>query len=101
MEITVQAGQSIFDICLENFGNLDYLLDICKDNNISISDALYTKQKITINNEGLGNQKIKDFFKLNNIKPNNDFVNIQKSVNFAFEDINNFVFEDSNNFIFD
>jgi len=73
------------------------------DNNISISDQLETKQQLIINNKGLGNQEIKDYYSLNSIKPNNDFVNVQKIVNFVFDDEgNNFIFDDEgNNFIFD
>lgn len=98
----VQEKQSIFDICLAGFGQLDNLVQICIDNNISLSTALETKQDIIINNDGIGSEKIKSFYTLNNIKPNNNFVDVQKSVNFVFDgDGNEFLFDgEGNEFIF-
>lgn len=103
MTVTVQEGQGIIDIVLQSFGELDYLVQVSNDNGIAISEALTVKQQLVINNEGLGNQKIKDFFTLNNIKPNNDFEDIQKSVNFVFDgNEENFVFDgDGENFVLD
>ena len=102
MIVVVQEKQSIFDIALQEFGRLDDLVQICIDNNISISTALTTKQELIINNEGIGNEKVKDFYSLNNIKPNNNFVDVQKSVNFVFDgEGNDFIFDgEGNEFIF-
>jgi len=101
MIVRVQTKQSIFDITLQSFGQLDNLVQVCKDNNISISEELEVKQQLIINSEKEGNQKIKDFYLLNSVKPNNDFVNIQKRVNFVFESGDNFILENGNNIIFD
>ena len=34
MILTAQAGQSMYDLCLQAYGNLDYLVKLCIDNNI-------------------------------------------------------------------
>ncbi|GAG76978.1 unnamed protein product, partial [marine sediment metagenome] len=51
--------QSIFDIVAECFGTLDNLIDVIKDNRISLSANLQVNTELIINSEGLGDADIK------------------------------------------
>lgn len=47
-----EEGQSVYDICLNVYNSLDYLVKLMKDNNISsIDDALYSGQTFVYNDE--------------------------------------------------
>jgi hypothetical protein len=52
--------QSIFDITAENFGTLDNLIDVIRDNRISLSDNLLVNTELAINSENLGDADIKN-----------------------------------------
>jgi len=51
--------QSIFDITGENFGTLDNLIEVCKDNQLALSDYLRPNTSLEINNTDLGEKDIK------------------------------------------
>jgi len=55
----VKSGQTILDVVGQNFGNLEYLVAFCRDNGLSLSDALTAGQEVDINNEDLGDEYIK------------------------------------------
>jgi len=69
-----REGQSIFDIVAENFGTLDNLIDVVKDNQISLSGNLQVNTEIVINNEGLGNADIKKSILNQKLEFNNKYV---------------------------
>lgn len=66
MEITVQAGQSLYDIVLQYYGSLDFYLTMVQENNLDIDSTLTVGQKLTVSNELIGDARIKD--KFNKIK---------------------------------
>jgi hypothetical protein len=66
MEITVQAGQSLYDIVLQYYGSLDFYLTMVQENNLDIDSTLTVGQKLTVSNELIGDARIKD--KYNKIK---------------------------------
>ena len=72
MKVTVKNKQSLFDISVENYGNMDSIVDICNINGISISDILETNQSLTVNNENKGDQEIKDKILTQKLSFNND-----------------------------
>lgn len=92
--IIVQEGQTINDISIQEFGSVEYVATICKDNDVGVNDDLAGLELI-INSDNIGNEKVKDFMLLNKIYPNNDFDNIEEIINFVFEDDENFVYEDA------
>lgn len=51
--------QSIFDLTAENFGTLDNLIDVIRDNRISLSANIQPNQEFIINSEGLGDADVK------------------------------------------
>jgi len=68
----VFSGQSIWDIALEQFGDIEYSVDLINDNNLNFNSKLQSSQEITINNSNSGNNDIKNFYKFKGLKLNND-----------------------------
>lgn len=68
----VIEGQSIYDITIERYGTLEEIFEIIKTNGFTFNTLLNSGQKLNISNFGLGDEEIKDYYKRNNIKPNND-----------------------------
>ena len=66
MEITVQAGQNLYDIVLQYYGSLDFYLTMVQENNLDIDSTVTVGQKLTVSNELIGDARIKD--KYNKIK---------------------------------
>jgi len=67
----IRNKQSLFDITVQNFGRMDELINVSRDNNLSISEYIETKQEIQIGNYE-GNIKIKNAIALQNLTFNND-----------------------------
>ena len=68
----VQEGQNVFDICMQEFGDLELIWDeIIVPNKLTINSNLGGDLDLSINNVGKGNETIKDFFSVNNIILNN------------------------------
>jgi len=72
MIVTVKDKQSLFDITIEEFGQIDNITEVSNNNNLSISEFLELKQKLIINNENKGNQEIKDKIITQELSFNND-----------------------------
>lgn len=66
MEITVQAGQNLYDIVLQYYGSLDFYLTMVQENNLDIDSTVTVGQKLTVSNELIGDARIKE--KYNKIK---------------------------------
>lgn len=69
---SVGQGQSIFDITLERFGTIEEVFEIIDSNGFTFNTLLNSGQQLNISNFGKGNEDIKDFYKRDNIRPNND-----------------------------
>ena len=69
---SVKEGQSIFDITLERYGNIDEIFEIIETNGFTLNTLLNSGQILNVSNFGKGDEEIKDYYKQNNIKPNND-----------------------------
>lgn len=53
------TGQSLYDICLNVYGSLDYLLKLMLDNNVAtLSDIPFAKQQFVYNTTLVANQQI-------------------------------------------
>jgi hypothetical protein len=66
MQITVQAGQNLYDVVLQYYGSLDFYLTMVQENNLDIDSTVTVGQKLTVSNELIGDARIKD--KYNKIK---------------------------------
>ena len=62
MIYTVKNNQSILDIALQKFGNLEYLFEILSDNNLDINQQLSSGMELSINPVGKGDETIKKYF---------------------------------------
>ena len=67
----VKDGQNILDVCLQAFGSLEQLFILLNDNDLVVNNILRSGQDLTINNENIGDELIKNFVSLNNIVYNN------------------------------
>jgi len=72
--LKVQEGQNIFDIVLQEFGELEQIGQFMADNStLSINDELVSGQEVEINSENLGNIDVKTkFIKLSFVTNNKD-----------------------------
>jgi hypothetical protein len=93
-----QDKQSLFDITVQNFGQMDELVNVSKDNNLSISELLETSQELVIGDYE-GNEKVKDAIELQNITLNNnaEFITERVIVNKVLENGDNKVLENGDN----
>ncbi len=73
MVITVERNQNIFDLAIQFFGGMEFASNIINDNLLEWSAPLTVGQELTINNEGLGNEDIKEFFELSEEVVQNGF----------------------------
>ena len=69
---SVQEGQNIFDVTLERMGNIEEIFEIIDQNGFTFNTLINSGQKLNISNHGIGDEEIKDYYKKNNIRPNND-----------------------------
>lgn len=72
MQNNVLSGQNIWDIALQEFGDIEYVGNLISDNNLSFNSKLQSGQQITINNSNIGNNNIKNLFIFSGLKLNNN-----------------------------
>lgn len=53
-EVTIERGQNIIDITLQEHGNLEGLIDVLKINNLGLSDVLNPGEKLLIDETTVG-----------------------------------------------
>ena len=63
----IKTGQTIFDLTLQFFGDIEQLFKFNFDNSFDISTILISGQNFIINNFQLGNESVKKFVNLNNL----------------------------------
>ena len=96
--IRVQYKQSLPDIVLQNFGNLNYLVQVANDNNMSVTENLTAGDELVINSEGIGDKGVKNSIIEQSLTFNNDYILILAG-NFIFETGDNWITEDGDNLI--
>ena len=64
----VKDNQNMYDIVVQEFGDIEKLFVFLNDNTLSLGDFLSSGQEVIINNEREGNETIKEYFLNNNIK---------------------------------
>jgi len=68
----VQEGQNVFDICLQELGDLERIWeDVIIPNKLTINSNLGGDLDLIINTVGKGNDKVKDYYSINSIVLNN------------------------------
>ena len=71
--ITVQAGQSLWDISLQELGSIEGIFDVADANNINdITGDLITGSLLTIDDSKIINQEIVDYYKNKEIQPSSN-----------------------------
>ena len=72
VSFAVNDGQGIFDICVQEFGTLEQIINLLTDNSLSFDSLLTSGQQLTINNQNKGINNIKNSYLLNNFFANNN-----------------------------
>ncbi len=67
--VTVEPGQTIEDIALQEYGHIDAIYSVCKDNNLNIGIDVKPGTKLLINTENIINKEVVIFYKKEKIKP--------------------------------
>jgi len=72
--LKIQEGQNIFDVVLQEFGELEQLGKFLADNTeLSINDDLVSGQEVNINSKNLGDNDVKSrFIKISFVTNNKD-----------------------------
>ena len=63
--VIVRSNQDIYDICVQEFGTVEFLGKLIEDNNLNFDGAITQGQVLLIDKEQNGNEDVKDFFELN------------------------------------
>lgn len=101
-EITVQEGQNIFDVVVQNFGNLDNLFTIFASNaSLTINTDLTPLSKLIIDDSVNFEKGVVNYFITSNFITNNADNNFVAAIDQKqFEDGEPFDFEDGEPFKF-
>lgn len=70
-EIIVQAGQDLYDVCLQYYGSLDFYLTLVQDNNLNVDSQLVGGQKLTVSDVIVGDSRVTDKYNKINFIPVN------------------------------
>lgn len=62
--VVVRDRQNVFDIAIQEFGDVSFASQIIEDNDLTWASPLAVGQVLIINNEELGLEEVKDFYKL-------------------------------------
>ena len=71
--VTVRSNQDIYDICLQEYGTLDFLGQLIDDNDLNFSGEINQGQELQINKVKNGNEDVKDFYELKKKHPQNGY----------------------------
>jgi len=67
--IVVKNGQTIWDITIQEYGDINQVFNLLTDNSLDYTSVLSSGQKLIINNEDKGNKSIQEFFQTKAINP--------------------------------
>ena len=67
----IKDNQSVLDATLEAFGNLEELYTLLADNGLTANSKLSSGQELTVNNDSVGDEDVKNFVILKEISYNN------------------------------
>lgn len=73
-EVIVKSRQTVFDVTIQEFGTLEKLRDVVLANDLNFNDFLEQGTVLQIDSTGKGNEDVKDFYRLNGIIPQNNWI---------------------------
>jgi hypothetical protein len=68
----VREGQTVFDLAIERYGELDFAAELVSLNRISFDGVLLITDTVESDEAGKGDEEVKDDFKTTNHIPVND-----------------------------
>lgn len=72
--VIVRSNQDIYDVCLQEYGTLELLGKLITDNTLNFKGDISQGQSLTIEKIGNGNEDVKDFYELNKLHPQNNYI---------------------------
>ncbi|MEK0369750.1 MAG: hypothetical protein QQN55_01145 [Nitrosopumilus sp.] len=86
--VIVRSNQDIYDICIQEFGTIEFLSTLIEDNNLNFDGAISQGQVLLINNQENGNADVKDFFELGKLNSQNGYIFKNDIPVFSFDNDN-------------
>lgn len=71
--VIVRSNQDIFDICLQEYGSIEFFDKLRSDNNLNFDGAISQGQVLKIDDTIIANKDIQDFFELKKKHPQNNY----------------------------
>ena len=72
--VIVRSNQDIYDICVQEFGTVEFLGKLIEDNNLNFDGVITQGQVLLIDKEQNGNEDVKDFFELGKKNSQNGYI---------------------------
>lgn len=73
-KVVVRSNQNIYDVCLQEYGTLEFLNKLIVDNNLTYSGDITQGQELSIDENVLANKDVQDFYELNKLNPVNGYI---------------------------
>ena len=67
--MVVSVGQNVFDIAIQEYANVENIIDIINDNDLDFNYSLTAGVDLVINNDNKGDEETKRFLVRNAVKP--------------------------------
>lgn len=72
--VIVRANQDIYDICLQEYGSLEFLNQIIDENNLNFNGEISQGQVLIVDVTIIANKDVQDFYELKKKTPQNNFI---------------------------
>ncbi len=67
--VTVAVNQTIFDIALQTYGDIDGVFNLCRDNDIQFFEPVKAGQTLVVNKKNIINKNIVKYYQRHGIYP--------------------------------
>jgi hypothetical protein len=72
--VIVRSNQDIYDLCVQEYGSLEFLGVLISDNNLNFNGVITQGQELEINDTIAANKDVQDFFELKKKKSQNSYI---------------------------
>jgi len=66
-KVTVQKQQNIIDLAIQEYGSIEGLIQLAKDNDLSLDEDMVAGAMLEVNESKINNQPLVDYFKQRDI----------------------------------
>lgn len=72
-KVIVRSRQTVYDISIQEFGTLENLREVIFNNELPFDITLAQGDELEVEKVGVGNEDVKDFYRINGIFPQNNW----------------------------